>query len=197
LQVVPLLIFAAVGVFTPGPNVIMSVNMGREIGFRRAFAVIRGMIAGFALIMFLAAMFNIFLTKVMPTVRPYLGTVGALYILWLAAKQFTSRKDGNSAIPGQSRPFLTGMMLQFINPKVYFYGLTIMASFILPYYDSISAALLFSIALGLLNMLSLSFWACFGVVFQRHFKAHEKILNVVMAALLVYCAYSVSGINLR
>jgi threonine/homoserine/homoserine lactone efflux protein len=169
--------------------------MGRQIGFRRAFPVIIGMIAGFAAIMFLTAMFNIYLTRVMPSIRGYIGAIGALYILWLAAKMFMPRK-GSSAIPGESRPFLTGVMLQFINPKVFFYGLTIMAGFILPYYDSPLAALLFSAGLGLLNLASLSCWACFGAIFQRYFKEHEKALNVVMAALLVYCAYSVSGINL-
>lgn len=195
MPIMPLLIFAVVGVFTPGPNVIMSINMGRQIGFRRAFPVITGMIAGFTAIMFLTAMFNIYLTRVMPSIRGYIGAIGALYILWLAAKMFMPRK-GSSAVPGESRPFLTGVMLQFINPKVFFYGLTIMASFILPYYDSPPAALLFSIGLGMINLVSLSCWACFGAVFQRCFKAHEKALNVVMAALLVYCAYSVSGIKI-
>jgi threonine/homoserine/homoserine lactone efflux protein len=154
------------------------------------------MIAGFTAIMFLTAMFNIYLTRVMPSIRGYIGAMGALYILWLAAKMFMPRKGGAAAIPGESRPFLTGVVLQFINPKVFFYGLTIMAGFILPYYDSPQAALLFSAGLGLLNLASLSCWACFGVIFQRCFKAHEKALNVVMAALLAYCAYSVSGIKI-
>jgi threonine/homoserine/homoserine lactone efflux protein len=173
----------------------MSINMGRQIGFKRAFPVILGMISGFTSIMFLTAMFNIYLGRVMPFVRGYIGAIGALYILWLAAKMFMPRKGGSSAIPGESRPFLTGVMLQFINPKVFFYGLTIMGGFILPYYDSPPATLLFSAGLGLINLTSLSCWACFGAIFQRCFKAHEKALNVIMAALLVYCAYSVSGLG--
>jgi threonine/homoserine/homoserine lactone efflux protein len=189
------MIFYVVGLATPGPTVVMSLNLGRRIGFRRALPFILGMISGFALIMFLCAVFNIYLERFLPRAKPFVAALGVTYILWLAVKQFKPKAFGASEIPGESRPFLTGALLQFVNPKVFFLGLTIMSRFVLPYYDSFAAAAAFSAALGLINLCSLSSWAYFGTVFQRVFKKHEKALDAVMAGLLVYCAYRVSGVR--
>jgi threonine/homoserine/homoserine lactone efflux protein len=189
-------IFVVVGLVTPGPNIVMCLNLGRRIGFRRAFPFIAGMIAGFFVIMFLTAVFNIYVEKILPQAKPFLAALGVIYILWLAVKQFKPKAFGASVIPGESKPFATGALLQLVNPKVFFLGLTIMSRFVLPYFDSIPAVISFSAGLSLFNLCSLSAWAYFGTVFQRLFKKHEFALDVIMAALLVYCAYKVSGLEL-
>lgn len=86
-------------------------------------------------------------------------------------------------------------MLQFINPKVVFYALAITASFIIPYSDSLPFVAAVAVALGAIGFTSLLCWGGFGVIFQRYFSAYETGLNIFMALLLSYCAYSVAVIR--
>ena len=195
MQIVPFLVFAVMGSYTPGPNNIMAMNSARLHGFRRSRPFMMGMSSGFALIVFMAANFNIYVAKFLPFISPYLGAVGACYMIWLALKPFLSRKTKELKNEERASSYLTGLALQLINPKVIFYSLTITASFIVPHYSSLTALLLFSAGIGIMGFSSLCCWALFGVVFQRYFSAHETALNIVMALLLFYCAWSVLGVS--
>lgn len=195
MQVVPFLVFAVMGSYTPGPNNIMAMNSARLHGFRKSRPFMMGMSSGFALIVFIAANFNIYIAKFIPFISPYLGVMGACYMMWLAIKPFISEKSGGSKREDKAGSYLTGLALQLINPKVIFYSLTITASFIIPHYSSQLELLLFAAGIGLLGFSSLCCWALFGVVFQRYFSDHEKTLNVIMALLLTYCAWSVLGVK--
>ena len=195
MQVVPFLVFAVMGSYTPGPNNIMAMNSARLHGFRKSRPFMMGMSSGFALIVFMVANFNIYIAKFIPFISPYLGVMGACYMMWLAIKPFISEKSGGSKREDKAGSYLTGLALQLINPKVIFYSLTITASFIIPHYSSQLELLLFSAGIGLLGFSSLCCWALFGVVFQRYFSDHEKTLNVIMALLLTYCAWSVLGVK--
>ena len=195
MQVVPFLVFAVMGSYTPGPNNIMAMNSARLHGFRKSRPFMMGMSSGFALIVFMVANFNIYIAKFIPFISPYLGVMGACYMMWLAIKPFIAGKSGDPKTEDKAGSYLTGLVLQLINPKVIFYSLTITASFIIPHYSSQLELLLFSAGIGLLGFSSLCCWALFGVVFQRYFSDHEKTLNVIMALLLTYCAWSVLGVK--
>lgn len=195
MQLIPFLAFVIVGTYTPGPNTIMAMNSARLKGVRASLPFMSGMAFGLGLIMALASVFNIYLVRAMPVVRPYLGAVGAAYMLWLAAKPFLPHSQKEAGSHGDRRPFFTGFLLQFINPKVIFYALAITASFILPYSSSLMAVTFFSVALGLAGFSSLLLWGAFGMLFQRYFAKHETALNIFMAILLIYCAWSVSGLG--
>lgn len=195
MQIVPFLLFAVLGSYTPGPNNIMAMNSARLHGFAKSRPFMMGMSSGFALIVFMSANFNIYLAKFMPFISPYLGVIGACYMMWLAIKPFIASKSGGLKTEEKAGSYLTGLALQLINPKVIFYSLTITASFITPYYSSQAALLFFSVGIGLLGFSSLCCWGLFGVVFQRYFSNHERALNIVMALLLTYCAWSVLGVK--
>ena len=196
LPLATFLAFVVTGTYTPGPNNIMAMNSARLKGVRRSMPFLAGMAAGLSLVMLLAAVFNLYLMRIMPAVKPYLGAAGALYMLWLAAKPFLPHKAGEIASHGDRLPFITGVLLQLINPKVIFYGLTITASFLIPYSDSLPFIALVAALLGAVGFTSVLLWAAFGMAFQRYFSKHETALNIFMALLLVYCAYSVSGLQL-
>lgn len=191
MQIVAFLTFVAVASYTPGPNCIMAMNNARLKGMRGSMPFITGMATGLGLVMFAAAMFNIYITRVMPAVRPYLSAAGAAYMLWLAVKPFLPHKQGEIEVHGGKWPFFTGVMLQFINPKVIFFALAVMASFVLPYSNSFTVIVLFAAFLAAVGFSSLLLWGAFGVLFQRYFSKHETALNIFMAVLLIYCAWSV------
>ena len=75
-----------------------------------------------------------------------------------------------------------------MNVKVILYGITSLSSFILPHYDSVAVLALFCVILSVTGFLCTLLWALFGAVFERFFKNYAKIVNAVMALLLVYCA---------
>ena len=87
--------------------------------------------------------------------------------------------------------FLSGLLLQFINPKIYLYCIMSMEAYILPYYGG-QPVILFPFAL-LLAFIGFAFtmaWAAFGSVFRLLFSRHARVVNTIMALLLVYCAVS-------
>lgn len=117
--------------------------------------------------------------------------LGAGYMLYLAFKILTSTSSGNGNEGGKYNSFLAGMLLQFINPKGVLYGITVVATFILPYYTSHSSLLLLSLFLGFVGILSTASWSLFGSVFQKLLSKYRQPFNIVMALLLVYSAVSI------
>ena len=115
--------------------------------------------------------------------------VGAAYMLWLAWKTFKS----SSVIEEDDRDgsYLSGLFLQFVNPKVYIYGIVSMESYILPYYQGEWKILIFfALLLAFIGFVLTLLWALFGSVFKILLSRYAKITNTVMALLLVYCAVS-------
>ncbi len=64
-----------------------------------------------------------------------------------------------------------GMLLQFVNPKGIFFGITVVASFILPYHTLTLAISFFSLFLGMVGIMSTYSWGLFGCAFQKFFVA--------------------------
>ena len=67
----------------------------------------------------------------------------------------------------------------------------LMEVYILPYYQNQPLTLLgFALLLALIGFIFTLCWAAFGSVFRRVFSHHGRIVNTIMALLLVYCAIS-------
>ena len=190
-----LLTFVLLGTFTPGPNNIMAMERARRVGFWGSRFFIMGMVAGFFLVMLFCAAFNLMLDKILPSIQSILGAVGAVYMLWLAIKPFLPSRHGVVSDPGGA--FLSGMALQFLNPKLILYGIVVMSSFILPHTGDPMLLGLCAVGLTAIGLASLVCWALFGAVFQKYFSEHERATNVVMALLMVWCAVAISGVDLR
>jgi threonine/homoserine/homoserine lactone efflux protein len=110
-------------------------------------------------------------------------------MLYLAWKIWKSDPDIQME-DKKSSSFLSGCLLQFVNPKIIIYGITAMSSYILPVFQAPLALLGFILVLSLTGFSGTVCWALFGSVFAKAFKAHRKLLNGIMAILLIYCAVS-------
>ncbi|NLF34621.1 MAG: lysine transporter LysE, partial [Clostridiales bacterium] len=86
--------------------------------------------------------------------------------------------------------FLSGVLLQLVNPKNLIFGLTAMTSYILPYYQAPAALLGFALLLATASASATVCWSLFGTALYRLFANHGRAINTVMALLLVYCAVS-------
>lgn len=183
------LTYAVITAATPGPNNIMSMSNAGRLGFRRALPFNLGIWVGFTLVMALCTLFCTALSALIPAIRLPMLVLGAAYMLYLAWGTFRSSDviQEDHAREG----FRSGLLLQFINPKIYLYGIMSMEAYILPYYSGQPAVLLFfALLLAFIGFVFTLAWAAFGSVFRRLFSRHARVVNTIMALLLVYCAVS-------
>ena len=174
--------------FTPGPNNIMAMTNASRVGLRRGMRFNVGVFAGFVVIASAAAIFSLTLYRLIPNFRPIMTVVGAAYILWLAWKVLRSTphaEDGAGELG-----FGSGMVLQLVNAKVVLYSFTVMGTFVIPCYRAPWQLLGFAVSLAFVGFVSTTAWAAFGAAFERVLTKHHRIINIVMALLLVYCAVS-------
>lgn len=182
--------YVIITTFTPGPNNIMSMSNASKYGLKKALPFNIGVFFGFFTIIALSSLFSASLISFIPSIKPIMTYLAAIYILYLAWRIY---KSENKAMEGEKRAtntIFTGFILQFINLKVIIYGLTITSTFISPYYESVIVLAGFALMLAFISLLSTFSWAVFGSVLQKFFESHAKTINTIMALLLVYTAIS-------
>lgn len=182
------LIYCFVTSYTPGANNLLSMSNAIRLGFRRSLRFNFGILAGFSAVMALCTIFSATLYSFLPKVKLIMQILGAAYMLYLAWKVFKS--SALSGEPGKEAGFLSGMLLQFANPKIYIYAITAMSLYILPVYHSVGALIGFTVLLSVIGASGSFVWALFGSAFCRFFSKHTRLVNTIMALLLVYCAVS-------
>ena len=139
--------------------------------------------------MVLCTAFCSMLSALIPKIKTPMLAIGAAYMLYLAWETLGSSGDiqENHSRDG----FFAGLFLQFINPKIYIYGVMSMEAYILPFYQGQALPLLgFSLLLAFIGFAFTLCWSAFGSAFKWLFSKHARVVNLVMALLLVYCAIS-------
>ena len=183
------LTYAIVTAVTPGPNNILSMSNGSRKGFRGALPFNMGIWAGFSAVMLLCTAFCSLLSASIPKMRLPMLIVGSLYMLYLAWETF--RSSGVIEEKAEKDGFFAGLLLQFVNPKIYIYCIASMEAYILPFYQGQAFPLVgFALLLAFIGFAFTLLWSAFGSVFKWLFSGHAKAVNTVMALLLVYCAVS-------
>lgn len=188
----PFLSYVFVTTFTPGPNNLMSTAVGGRYGYQRALSFISGIVLGFFTIMLACSLFIERVYRYFPNIETPLKICGAVYILWLAYKVLKSTSTGKVE---QTKRFSIkeGLLMQYANPKVIIYGITVTSSFIVPHVNNVFLLMVFSLFLAGVAFLATSSWALVGSLFRRYLarKWARRIFNAVMALLLVYCALAI------
>ncbi|MEK5059212.1 LysE family transporter [Paenibacillus shunpengii] len=184
------LIYVFVGSFTPGPNNILSMSNASRYGYKKTLPFSCGVMTGFFVVMLFCSCFNLLLFRFIPKIEFALAIIGSMYMIYLAIGIMRSKPQKKEE---ETKPytFLTGVLLQFMNPKGILYGLTAVSTYILPHYNSSLSLILFSIFLAFISFLSTSSWAMFGSLFQRFLAKNERPFNVLMGLLLIYAAFSI------
>lgn len=189
LNWISFLTYAVITAATPGPNNIMSMSNGVRKGFRGALPFNLGILTGFTIVMVLCTLFCSLLATLIPKIKTPMLILGAGYMLYLAWEIF--RSPGLIEEDHSRSGFLSGLLLQFINPKIYIYCIMSMEAYILPYYSGQPLTLLvFDLLLSFIGFVFTIAWTVFGSVFQTLFSRHARVVNTILALLLVYCAVS-------
>nr|WP_326184332.1 LysE family transporter [uncultured Oscillibacter sp.] len=183
------LIYCFVTAYTPGANNLLSMSNAARLGFRRSVRFNWGIALGFLVVMTVCTIFSSTLYTFLPKVKLAMQLLGAAYMLYLAWKVWKSPTDLNTE-SGNEASFVSGMVLQFMNPKIYIYAITAMSLYVLPVYQSVPALIVFTLVLTVIGASGTFVWALFGSAFCKFFSRHTKVVNSVMALLLIYCAIS-------
>jgi cysteine/O-acetylserine efflux protein len=191
LPILSFLLYVFVTTFTPGPNNIMAMLSANKYGFNKTMKFCLGVGTGFFVIMLLCSYFNLLLKNTIPKIEFYMTIFGSIYMLYLAVKIMFSKGINKESDQNNQNGFYTGMILQFINPKVILYGITAISTFVIPFNNSNLSLILYSLFLAFVGFVGTVCWSSFGSLFQKFLTKYKSQFNVVMALLLLYSAVSV------
>ena len=185
--------YSLIAIFTPGPNNLMAMANSAKYGFRDALRFCVGVFFGFLLDMTLCAAATSLLYQYIPHIEPVMRWIGAGYILLLAWIVYRDKPGEATRKEPRLTPcsVLTGTIMQLVNMKLLLMGVTVLATFVLPHYQSFDVLALVVVALAAAGFVSTCCWASFGSLFQGVYMRNKKAVNIVMSLLLVYCALSI------
>lgn len=184
-------LFVFVTSFTPGPNNIMAMISANQNGLKKTIRFCIGVGTGFFIIIILCNCFNLLLNSLIPRVQLAMSILGAAYMVYLALKIMIGKKQGKNNARSRNNGFFTGVLLQFVNPKGILYGLTVVATFVMPYHHSDTSLILYSVFLAFVGFMSTFSWSVFGSLFQKFLSKYSSQFNIVMGLLLIYSAVSI------
>lgn len=181
--------YAVVTAVTPGPNNLLSMSNAGQMGLKRSFPFNLGIWVGFSVVILVCTYFCNLLSGLVPRLKTPMLVLGALYMLYLAWDTF--RYSGSLEEKHSQGRFASGLLLQFVNPKIYVYCLVSMEAYVLPYYQGQWLPLTgFALLLAFIGFAFTLCWALFGALFRSLFSKYIKVTRFVLAGLLVYCAVS-------
>lgn len=184
---------AIITVWSPGPNNILLLSTASQYGVKKNLRFMLGIWTGSLTLMCLSGIFCSTLGHIIPGIQPVMKYIGAAYILYLAW-QTAKRQPPSAKVQEKEPSYVMGIFLQLVNVKIIIYGLTMFSSYILPYESSIPILFFFAVYLMILGALGNLIWAFAGNVLNRFYAGHYKVMNAVMALLLVWCALRIIGI---
>ena len=112
------LIYCFVSAYTPGANNLLSMSYAARLGFRRSVRFNFGITAGFLIVMSLCTLFTSTLYTYLPKIKFFMQILGCVYMLYLAWKVWRSSGKLEEMSENEAS-FLSGLVLQFMNPKIY------------------------------------------------------------------------------
>ena len=191
----PLLSFVLISTFTPGPSNISSASMGVLHGYKHTLNYQVGLAVGVFLVMFLSGWVSTALLRFIPALEPALRYIGAGYLLYLA---FGILKASYIFTEQDMKPlgFTHGVMLQILNPKLFFYALTLFSAFLASAAGDLALLIGVAALLSAIAFSATSIWALFGSMIKTylHQPGVKVVVNGILALLLVYSAVNLAGV---
>ena len=191
----PLLSFVLISTFTPGPSNIASASMGVLHGYKHTLNYQAGLAFAVFLVMFLSGWVSRTLLQIVPALEPALRYVGAGYMLYLA---FGILKASYVFTERDVKPlgFTHGVMLQILNPKLFFYAFTLFSAFLASTAGNLALLIVAAAVLSAISFGATSVWALFGAAIKTylHHLRVKAVINGIFALLLVYSAVNLVGV---
>ena len=181
-------IYSVINAFTPGPGNILALNTVTNYGYKKGRPLYWGIFAGYYVVQVICAIFVFGVSTFLPDVLGIMKYIGAAYILWLAV-HIALNKPTTSTVE-KSASFLKGFLLQFVNVKIYLFGITALTGYITEYSGSLWVLLLFEIIIATIGTIATFTWIGMGVLIQRAYQKYYRVINIILALTLSECVYS-------
>ena len=182
-----LISYMLVSSFTPGPGNILTLNTMTRYGWQKGRRLFAGICTGYYAVQILCAFAIYGLSRFLMPVLSILRYIGAAYLIWLTVHIIRSRPEYDDDV--QKPSFWTGFLLQFVNVKIWFYGMTALSSYIIPYYSGLMPLLIAEFFIATLGSAASLTWALLGVKIRNIYAAHYRIVNWILGVFLIYCAF--------
>ncbi|NOV04841.1 LysE family translocator [Paenibacillus planticolens] len=186
MNITSFLIYCMIATFTPGPTNIVILSTVHNFGAKKAMKYSYGATIGFGLLLVISAALNTILVTIIPKILVVMQIIGSMYMFYLAYQIY--KKDMSKPTVNQPATLMSGFLMQFLNPKVILFSMTVIPSFILPNYNAVPAVATSIIAITLIGLAAFTTWVLFGTIFKDFLRKHDKIVNVLMTLFLVYAA---------
>ena len=182
------MIYAIINAFTPGPGNFLALNTVTNYGLKRGKPLFFGIFAGYYFVQTSCCVFVYALSSLLPQFLAVMKYIGAAYILWLAIHIAISKpgKAGDE----KSASFWKGFALQFVNVKIYLFGITALTGFITDYSRAFPVLFLFEMIIATVGTIATATWIGLGMMIQKFYGKHFRIINIIMALTLLECIYS-------
>lgn len=181
-------IYSVINAFTPGPGNILALNTVTNYGYKKGRPLYWGIFAGYYVVQVICAVFVFGVSTFLPNLLGIMKYIGAAYILWLAVHIALSKPTTGTV--EKSASFLKGFLLQFVNVKIYLFGITALTGYITEYSGSLWGLLLFEIIIATIGTIATLTWIGMGVLIQRAYQKYYRVINIILALTLSECVYS-------
>lgn len=181
------LLFTVVVVVTPGANNVLAATSGTQFGLRASAGLLLGLGFGVVSLVVISAVGLGFLVTSVPTTQSVLRVTGTAYLVWLAVQIARSGRPDTGHTLQTSRDFRSGLLVSWLNPKVWLVGLSAVAN-----YSTISSSpvVLASVFGGIFSVVvaaNLMLWCTAGQLIAKRVSTDRqwRTLNMTLATLLV------------
>ncbi|MEZ8014660.1 MAG: LysE family translocator [Ascidiaceihabitans sp.] len=181
----PLILFVLVGLFSPGPNVVMLTASGARFGFRATLPHLLGVPIGTGLLGAISGLGLGTILLTAPTLKFTFQIIAALWILWLAFRTAQAGRAAKSEDRGRPFRFHEAILFQAVNPKVWAIALAASAGFGMGLSTPLEAFRLF-IVFSTINLAVCLFWTSIGHMLSSTLNDPKvwRIFMTTMAALM-------------
>lgn len=186
MNITSFIFYCFIVTFTPGPTNIVILSMVHNSGAKKAMEYTYGATMAFGFLLAISSMLNTILAAVIPKILIVMQLLGSFYMLYLAYQVY--KMDSSKPTANHTGTFISGFLTQFLNPKVVLFTLTVIPTYILPYYVSMPAVTIGVVTITVIGFLAFITWVLFGSIFKEFLQKHKKVVNVLMALFLVYAA---------
>lgn len=192
MNITSFLIYCIIVTFTPGPTNIVILSTAHNFGTKKALEYTYGATIAFGLLLGISAVLNTVLIAIIPKIVIVMQIIGSFYMLYLAYQIY--KMDVSESAEIQTVTFVSGFLMQFVNPKVVLFTMTVIPSFVMPYYSAPSALAVFAAVITIIGFCAFVTWVLFGVMFKEFLQRYQKTVNIIMALFLVYSAIMASEV---
>ena len=169
-------IYSVINAFTPGPGNILALNTVTNYGYKKGRPLYWGIFAGYYVVQVICAVFVFGVSTFLPDLLGIMKYIGAAYILWLAVHIALSKPTTGTV--EKSASFLKGFLLQFVNVKIYLFGITALTGYVTDYSASLWVLLLFEIIIATIGTIATLTWIGMGVLIQKAYQKYYRVINI-------------------